>query len=197
MRPGAWLWLINTVWAIDSVLVGKPLIVHQTEKWNYYLLPINSTTTYVSAVLKVESANSQVAFALRDADYPVWRNGKFTADLVDIPGWQYNSSQHSITLRANSFPPNANLYVGVYLFSQDNFTDATYTLEAYASTDCSYLCRIDGKCIGGKCQCASGFVGVDCRFPAKELTDGSPSDFAVPTANWVLFSLNSAGAGDQ
>lgn len=194
MRLAVWM-LFAGAFALDSIGTGPALEVYQVSQAKFFTLTAKRGVEFTSVVLDVGSTNCQLAFTMRAADYPEFSKGKFVADIIDVAAWQYNLSQHSLSMRGSSFATEATLYLGVFLLSSDNRTEAVYSLHVYDAGDCPYLCHFKGTCTGGQCRCTKGYIGFDCRVPASSLSAGRSLDFPLTLHSWHLFSLGVADTG--
>lgn len=97
----------------------------------------------------------------------------------------------------------ASAAAGTWYFGVYGFLSASYSIrvtlmgtpidqlisDSYTGS-CPNACSGNGDCLGGSCQCYSGYVGDDCSIAARGISVGSPLTGTVATGSWDYYYYN-------
>lgn len=169
--------VLTAVWAAvpQQLVPGRLYGLEQTSTSIYY--QVNGEVTRV--VLLLQESLCQLALTAKEDDLPLWVGSRFLADQVDIAGWQFNSSTHTLTLPERN---STTRYIGVFLSCAANVTRALYSIEANSEQTCHDACL---TCANAECSCPEGKIGEDCRFYAVNIDDEDGIDMKI-SSNWQL-----------
>eukprot|EP01094_Clydonella_sp_ATCC50884_P022664 TRINITY_DN525_c0_g1_i1.p1 TRINITY_DN525_c0_g1~~TRINITY_DN525_c0_g1_i1.p1 ORF type:complete len:574 (-),score=194.62 TRINITY_DN525_c0_g1_i1:43-1764(-) len=83
-------------------------------------------------------------------------------------------------------PQDQTWYIGVFGYQQCQYQIRSHTSASACPNSCSH----HGQCVSGRCDCQSGWAGIDCAAPLHHLSNGVPrTGDAVGMNHWQYYKF--------